>query len=126
MKKTIEIEQCSRLSSKHKERQFIITYVFKIGSKKRCKYILNTNDFEMTEPLTSSCKQEKKETMIDIAKYILAKKKQRYRKCILRLKHYHYKCTSPSCFLSNYLHERVIGLYTFRNPVQASSSTINL
>lgn len=125
MRKTIEIEQCSRLSPKHKERQFIITYVFKIGSKKRCKYILNTNDFEMTEPLTSSCKQEKEETMIDIAKYILTKKKQRYKKCILRLKHYHSKCTTPSCFLSNYLHERVIGPCIFRNLAQASSSTIN-
>lgn len=121
MKKTVVIEQCNRLSPKYKEKQFIITYVLKIGNKKRCSYILNTNDFEMTEPLTSSCKQEKEEAIIDIAKYILAKKKRRYKEYILHLNHYHSKHTRPSCFLSNYLHERIIGLYTFKNTVQTET-----
>ena len=125
MNKIVEIEQCNRLSSKHKEKQFIITYVLKIGNKKRCTYILNTNDFEMTEPLTSSCKQEREETIIDIAKYILAKKKRRYKEYILHLKHYHSRCTRPSCFLSNYLHERIIGLCSFRNTSRTHFSTVN-
>lgn len=125
MKKTVVIEQCIYLS-KRQDTQFIIILVFKIGNKKRCSYILNTHDFEMTEPLISSCKREREDTAIDIARYILAKKrKQGYRKFIVNLKHYHSYYPRPSCYLSNYLHESLITLVALENRVSNIFQLLN-
>lgn len=122
--KTVVIEQCIYLS-KRQDTQFIVIFVFKIGNK-RCSYILNTHDFEMTEPLTSSCKREREDTAIDIARYILAKKrKQGYRKFIVNLKHYHSCYPRPSCYLSNYMHESLITLVALENRVSNIFQLLN-
>lgn len=110
MKKTVEIEQCHYLEGP-KKGQYTITFVFKIG-KKRYTYILRTHDFEMTEPITSTCRQESEETIIEIVKFIMEKKKRRFDKYIVRLNQYHSRRTRPSCSLSNYLYEYIISINT--------------
>lgn len=129
MKRTVEIEQCKCICSKHKEKQFIIIYVLKIGNNKRHTYILHTLDFEMIEPLTSGCKQEKEETIINIVQYILEKKKRRYNKFIVNLSPHNSRYRVPSCPLSNYLYERIMGLSTISDispKNQPLHSTINI
>lgn len=97
MKRIVEIEQY-HYQAGPKERQYTITFVLKTGSKKRYTYILRTHDFEMTEPITSTCRQESEETIIEIVKFIMTKKKQRFDKYIVHLNQYHSLRTRPSFF----------------------------